>query len=68
MDLPLVGEVLPDGSYLSVVFDPNLEAAGRERILAAARAGDVLDGAPRARLVRVVEYDVSDRARPKPRS
>jgi hypothetical protein len=52
-------KVLSDGTYLSVVMDSTIRAKRRETILDAA-----LDehGRPRARLVRVVEYDVPDRA------
>lgn len=70
LDLPVV-RVLPDGTYLSVVMDSKVRGRRRERILAAARAGvdlaghpDALDerGLPVARLFRVIEYDVPDRA------
>jgi hypothetical protein len=60
LDLPTV-RALPDGSYLSVVFDPKAGAATRARILSAAQAGEDLEGEDAARLVRVVEYDVPDR-------
>lgn len=57
--LPVVA-VLPDGTYISVLIDPAIRGARRERILAAAQAGAEL--APeQAHLVRVVEYDVPDR-------
>ena len=68
--LPIV-RVLPDGTYLTVVMDSAVRGTRRERILAAARAGedlgghpDALDerGLPVARLARVIEYDVPDRA------
>lgn len=58
--LPVVA-VLPDGTYTSVLVNPKIRGAGRERILAAARAGQQLNP-ERAHLVRVVEYDVPDRA------
>ena len=67
--LPVI-EVLPDGTYLSVVMDSRIRGTGRDTILAAARAGsDLTDvqaaagehGRPRARLARVIEYDVPDR-------
>jgi len=70
LGLPVV-RVLPDGTYLSVVMDSAVRGARRETIVAAARAGhDLADvdaaldehGRPRARLVRVIEYDVPDRA------
>jgi hypothetical protein len=57
--LPVVA-VLPDGTYLSVLINPKIRGARRERILAAARAGEQLDP-EQAYLVRVVEYDVPDR-------
>ncbi len=68
--LPVM-QVLADGTYLSVVMDSRIPGARREQVLAAARAGDdlaqveaALDerGRPVARLVRVLEYDVPDRA------
>src|SRR5680860_664552 len=70
LTLPVV-RVLPDGTYLSVVMDSKVRGTRRETIVAAARAGhDFADvdaaldehGRPRARLVRVIEYDVPDRA------
>lgn len=70
LGLPVV-RVLSDGTYLSVVMDSRIRGARRERILAAATAGqdlsehpDVLNednGWPLARLVRVIEYTVPDR-------
>jgi hypothetical protein len=53
--------VLADGTYTSVLINPKIRGSRRERILAAARAGDQLDR-DQAHLVRVVEYDVPDRA------
>lgn len=67
--LPVV-RVLSDGTYLSVVMDSKIRGRRREKILAAAGAGqdltaldDAVDelGLPVARLVRVIEYDVPDR-------
>jgi hypothetical protein len=58
--LPVV-TVLPDGTFLSVVINPKLRGARRERVLAEARAGADLDPAD-GYLVRVIEYDVPDRA------
>jgi Insertion element 4 transposase N-terminal len=59
--LPVVDK-LRDGSYLSVVFAARTGPKVREQILAAARAGQGLEEwRERARLVRVVEYDVPDR-------
>jgi hypothetical protein len=58
--LPVV-TVLPDGTYLSVLINPKIRGTGRrERLLAAARAGEDLDP-DEAHVVRVVEYDVPDR-------
>jgi hypothetical protein len=57
--LPVVA-VLADGTYTSVLIHPAIRGARRERIIAAARAGEQLDPA-QAHLVRVVEYDVPDR-------
>jgi hypothetical protein len=68
--LPVV-RVLTDGTYLTVVMDSAIRGARRERILTAARAGHDPDehpdaigknGLPLARLARVIEYDVPDRA------
>jgi hypothetical protein len=68
--LPVV-RVLEDGTYLTVVMDSAIRGARRDRIVAAARAGhDLADhpdalgkhGRPAARLARVIEYDVPDRA------
>ena len=59
IDLPLVG-MLGDGSYTSVVFPARIRRVERDRILAAARAGGDIDG-DKARLVRVVEYQIPDR-------
>ncbi|WP_034261336.1 IS4 family transposase [Actinospica robiniae] len=59
--LPLVAK-LGDGSYTSVVFASRTSAKVREQVLAAARAGaDLEEFEDRARLVRVVEYEVADR-------
>ena len=66
--------VLADGTYLSVVMDSKIRGSRRTAILAAARAGhDLTDinavpdafganGLPVARVARVIEYDVPDRA------
>jgi hypothetical protein len=60
LELPLVA-VLSDGTYTAVVINPKLRGARRDRVFAAAQAGDELD--PRdGYLVRVVEYNVPDRA------
>jgi len=68
--LPVV-RVLEDGTYLTVVMDSAIRGTRRDRIVAAARAGHDLAehpdaigklGLPAARLARVIEYDVPDRA------
>ncbi len=70
LKLPVI-EVLPDGTYLTVVMDATIRGARREQIWAAARAGGDLvqvdaaldeHGRPRARVARVIEYDLPDRA------
>ena len=53
-------EFFPDGSYRSVVVNPKVTGKAREKIRAAARAGDDLDPG-KARYVRAVEYEVPDR-------
>jgi hypothetical protein len=68
--LPVV-KVLPDGTYLSVLINPKIRGA-RRRAAILATAGEVADGPDpdgqdeldptEAHLVRVVEYDVPDRA------
>ena len=59
--LPLV-EKSGDGSYVSVVFAARTTARARETVMAAARAGEDLEEfEDKARLVRVVEYEVPDR-------
>ena len=58
--LPVV-KVLADGTYLTALINPRVRgAARRERILAAARAGQPVHP-DQAHVVRVVEYDVPDR-------
>jgi hypothetical protein len=54
-------EMLPDGSYSSVLVNPKITGKARERIIEAARTGQDLDPAT-ARRVRVIEYEVPDRA------
>lgn len=69
LGLPVL-RVLTDGTYLTVLIKPSVRGARRDRILAAARAGRLDDcadaadarGLPVARLARVVEYDIPDRA------
>jgi hypothetical protein len=57
--LPVL-ELLPDGSYLSVVARPTLHDKARAKLIAAARAGEHLDPAQAMR-VRVIEYQIGDR-------
>jgi hypothetical protein len=57
--LPVL-ELLPDGSYLSLVAKPTLHDKARSKLIAAARAGERLDPALAMR-VRVIEYDVPGR-------
>jgi len=57
--LPVL-ELLPDGSYLSLVAKPTLHDKARNKLIAAARAGERLDPA-QARRVRVIEYEIPDR-------
>jgi hypothetical protein len=57
--LPVVA-VLADGTYTSVVVNPCIRGARRERIIHAAINGEDLDP-EQAHLVRVIEYDVPDR-------
>lgn len=58
--LPIV-VLLGDGSFLSVVFGGRVKPGERERVLAAVRAGEDVPDPGRARVVRVIEYEVSDR-------
>jgi hypothetical protein len=58
--LPVV-QVLADGTFCSVVINPKVRGGRRDRIIEAARAGQELDP-DEAHLVRVIEYDVPDRA------
>jgi hypothetical protein len=57
--LPVL-ELLPDGSYLSAVAGPALHGRARDKLIAAARAGEY-PGPGQAMRVRVIEYEVSDR-------
>jgi Insertion element 4 transposase N-terminal/Transposase DDE domain len=59
LSLPVL-EILPDGSYLSVLFSPKVKGTARQAVTEAARAGGDLDE-DQARYVRVVEYQVPDR-------
>ncbi len=57
--LPVL-ELLPDGSYLSVLGRPGLHDKARNKLIASARAGEHLD--PRQVMrVRVIEYEIPDR-------
>jgi hypothetical protein len=58
--LPVL-EWLPEGSYRSVLINPNIRARRREQLIAAATAGHDLDPA-QAMAVRVVEYMIDNRA------
>ena len=58
--LPVL-ELLPDGSYSSVLFRPGLHDKARGILIAAARAGEDLDE-DKAVPVRVIEYSVPGRA------
>jgi hypothetical protein len=51
---------LPDGSYRSVLINPNVRGRRREQLIAAAAAGEELTA--QAMLVRVVEYMIDNRA------
>jgi len=59
LTLPVL-ELLPDGSYRSVLISPKITGKARELLIGAARAGEDLD-AGRARHVRVIEYEVPGR-------
>jgi hypothetical protein len=57
--LPVL-ELLPDGSYRSMLVNPKIRGKARQQLIAAARAGEDLDE-DEARRVRVIEYEVPDR-------
>jgi hypothetical protein len=59
LTLPVL-ELLPDGSYRSVLVSPKITGKARERLIEAARAGEDPDPG-QARHVRVIEYEVPDR-------
>jgi hypothetical protein len=59
LTLPVL-ELLPDGSYSSVLVNPKVRGKARGALLEAARGGEDL-GEDQARYVRVVEYEVPDR-------
>ncbi len=56
--LPVL-ELLPDGSYMSVVARPALHDKARNELIAAARAGEHLDPGQAMR-VRIIEYEIGD--------
>jgi Insertion element 4 transposase N-terminal len=72
LELPVIA-VLSDGTYLTALIKPSIRGRRRERLLAAARAGqdlsdvnavpDAFDdrGLPVTHLARVIEYDIPDR-------
>jgi hypothetical protein len=59
LTLPVL-DLLPDGSYSSVLLNPKIRGKARQQLIDAARAGEDLDE-DQARYVRVVEYQVPDR-------
>jgi hypothetical protein len=59
LQLPVL-ELLPDGSYRSVLVSPKIGGKRRAELVAAARRGEDLDES-KARPVRVIEYEVPDR-------
>src|SRR5258708_302245 len=59
LTLPVL-QILPDGSYLSVLVNPRIGGKARQALIDAARAGEQLD-AGKAALVRVIEYQVPGR-------
>ena len=58
--LPVL-ELLPDGSYRSVLVNPKIGGKARQQLIEAARVGQDLNK-DRARHIRVIEYEVPDRA------
>ena len=56
--LPVL-EMLPDGSYRSVLIAPRIAGGKRDALIAAALRGGALEE-DQARYVRVIEYDVPD--------
>jgi Insertion element 4 transposase N-terminal len=59
LTLPVL-EILPDGSYRSVLVNPQTRGKARQALIDAARAGAELDQ-DEARHIRVIEYDVPGR-------
>src|SRR6266496_2247665 len=59
LTLPVL-DLLPDGSYSSVLVNPKIRGKARQALIDAARAGEDLDE-DQARYVRVIEYQIPDR-------
>jgi transposase IS4-like protein/DDE family transposase len=59
LGLPML-EMLGDGSYSSVLINPKIRGAARQRLIEATRTGQELDPDHAVR-VRVIEYTVPDR-------
>jgi hypothetical protein len=59
LQLPVL-QLLPDGSYRSVLVSPKVQGKARQQLIEAARRGEDLDQ-DKARPVRVIEYEVPDR-------
>ena len=59
LTLPVL-DLLPDGSYSSVLVNPKIRGKARQSLMEAARAGEDPDER-QARYVRVVEYEVPGR-------
>jgi len=59
LTLPVL-QILPDGSYSSVLVNPKIRGKARQALIEAARAGKDLEE-DQARYVRVIEYEVPDR-------
>jgi hypothetical protein len=59
LSLPAL-EILPDGSYRSVLVNPKVSGRARQQLIEAARAGTELEE-DKARYVRVIEYEVPGR-------
>ncbi len=59
LTLPVL-QVLPDGSYRSVLVSPKIKGKARQALIDAARAGQDIDEGS-ATLVRVIEYEVPGR-------
>jgi hypothetical protein len=59
LTLPVL-EILPDGSYLSVLVSPGIRGKARQALIDAARAGQAT-GESKAMLVRVIEYEIPGR-------